>query len=179
MPFSVPLVLQIVDAVIYRLDTIGTRGFDPPGADPFGYDDAFREPVVFDETGGSSIADRKSSRAELSPIRVPCQVETANYDNLREGFQGNLSQSDMALVFHRKTLKALGLIDEDTGNVLIKTGDRVGSLEKHNVEGFVVLRLPAPEGLYVTQVMPRSWGFGSDGYDLHVAIINPRDPGTI
>lgn len=179
MPFSVPLVLEVVDAVIYRLDTVGTRGFDPPGAATYGYNDAFREPVVFDETGGSSIADRKTSRAELSAIRVPCQVETAQYDSLRQSFQGTLNQSDMALVFHRVTLKTLGLIDEDTGNVLISVGDRVAALERHNFEGSVVLRLPGPEGLYITQVMPRSWGFGNDGYDLHVAILNPRDPGTV
>lgn len=179
MPFSVPLVLEIVDAVIYRLDTIGTRGFKPPGSAAFGYDDAFREPVVYDTTGGSSVADRRSSRMELSAIRVPCQVETTQYDALRESFMGNLGQTDLALVFHRVTLKLMNLIDEDTGNVLIKTGDRVAGLEKHNLEGVIALQLPNPDGLYVTQVMPRSWGFGNDGYDLHIALLSSRDQGSM
>jgi len=178
MIFRVPLLLNIVDAVILRLDTEGTRATAPPTSAK-GYSDVFREPIVYDEEAGASIEGRKSTRTEMAAVRVPCQVETGQFDELRQSFAGDLPRSEMALVFHRKDLLPLGLIDPTSGNVTIKKGDRIEKLEKHNVPGVIALRLPSKEGLFVNQVLPASWGFGPDGYDLHIAFLSQRDEGTI
>lgn len=169
----VPLLLAKVDAVIYRIDITGTRSLDPPGAATSGYDDAFREPVVYDTTKGASIADRVVSRVELSPIRVPCQVETQLFDSLAEAYQGNLQQGEMAMVFSKIDLELMQLLDSTTNKPKIGVGDRVETFEKHNLPGVVAVAL-SDGGMFVREVFPASWGFG-DGQDLWVAIIISRD----
>src|SRR6185295_10120563 len=106
----VPLLLAVVDAIVYRLDVAATRALDPPGAATSGFDDAFREPVAYDTQQGSSVADRAVARVELAPVRVPCQVETTLYESLAEAYQGNLQQNELAVVFHVKDLTLRGLI---------------------------------------------------------------------
>jgi hypothetical protein len=175
MPFRVPLLLEVVDAVVHRLDITATRALNPVGPASSGYDDIFREPVVTDTTAGASVSGRVSSRQEQTAIRVPCQVETTLFEELRQAFTGNLSQTRMALVFHRQDLANLGLLDVVTNNILLKKGDRVSQLERRSL-AIPVLVFQAP-GLFVTEVYPASWGFGPDGHDLHLCILERRDEG--
>lgn len=173
MFISVPLILQPSDAVIYRLDTASTRADNPPGAATSGYDDAFREPVAYDTTQGASVAARVVDRKEFAPIRVPCQVETANFDLLRESYQGNLQQGEFALVFAVQDLQFLNLIDPGTNKPIFAVGDRVSSIEKHNLPG--VLSVPlSGEGYFFREVYPASWGF-NDTYNLWIGVITSRD----
>lgn len=169
----VPLILQVSDAVIYRLDTASTRSADPPGAATSGYNDAFREPVAFDTTAGASIADRQVERVEFAPVRIPCQVEVANFDLLRESYQGDLQQGEFALVFAVQDLQFYGMIDITTNKPKFKIGDRVSAIEKHNLPG--VLSVPlSGDGMYFREVFPASWGF-NDTYNLWIGIITSRD----
>ena len=177
MPFRVPLLLEVVEAVVHRLDTTATRAVNPAGPQPQGYDDVFREPVVTDPNSGSSVDARVESRVELAAVRVPCQVETTLFDELRMGFAGNLPQNRVTLVFHRQDLQMLNLIDLGTGNIQIGVGDRVSRLERKGL-GVPVLSIREP-GLYITEIIPASWGFGPDGHDLHLAILESRDRGVI
>lgn len=176
MAIRVPLLLEIVDAVVHRLDTTATRLDNPQGLAPQGYDDVFREPVVTDPDSGSSVDSRVSSRKEHPPIRVPCQVETTLFENLQMSFAGNMPSTRMTLVFHREHLLALGLLDPTTKNCIIQTGDRVSQLEQYNL-GVPTLVFEQP-GLFVTEVTPASWGFGPDGHDLHLVILERRDQGA-
>lgn len=177
MFIRVPLILSIVDAVINRIDTSSTRAVDPPGAATSGYDDAFREPIVFDTQQGSSIADRTSSRVEQAPIRVPCQVETTLFESLAQAYQGNLQQGEMAAIFHVKDLQLLNLIDTETNKPNIGIGDRISTFEKHNLIGVNAIQL-ADDGMYVREIYPASFGFG-DSYDLWVCIITSRDKANL
>lgn len=173
MFISVPLVLTVSDAVIYRLDVASTRADDPPGAATSGYNDAFREPVVYDTTQGASISSRVVDRKEFTPIRVPCQVETSNFDLLRESYQGNLQQGEFALVFAVQDLQFLNLLDPTTNKPIFKVGDRVSAIEKHNLPG--VLSVPmSGDGMFFREVYPASWGF-NDTYNLWIGIITSRD----
>ncbi len=173
----VPLLLSVVDAVINRIDIDATRAVDPPGAESSGYDDAFREPVVYDEEHGASVQERVVVREELPAITVPCQVETQLFDNLAQAYQGNLQQGEMALVFHVKDLTTLGLIDVTTNKPLISVGDRVSALHKHNMPTIVALAI-SQEGMFIREVFPASWGFG-DSYDLWIAVITNRDKASL
>lgn len=177
MHVSVPLLLSLVDVVILRRNAPGTRSFNPPGPASSGMDDIFREPVVYDQASGAQVTDREVATQYLDPIRVQCQVETTMYETLHMAATGNLPNSQVTFVTHRKNLRELGLIDDATGNPLIRVGDLVTSLERTN-QGIVVLTFPG-KGLYITEVRPASWGFGIDGHDLHLIIAEPRDPGTI
>ena len=176
MFITVPLILSISDAVIFRLDTASTRADDPPGIATSGYNDAFREPVVYDTTQGASIADRVVDRVELDPIRVPCQVETTLFDSLAMAYQGNLQQGEMALVFALQDLQLLNLIDPDTGHPLFGIGDRVQALEQHNLPGVTAVKLSG-DGMYFKEVFPASWGFNNN-FNLWVGVIVSRDKGT-
>lgn len=177
MPFRVPLLLEVVDAVVHRLDITATRAFNPVGPAASGYDDIFREPVVTDGTAGASVAGRVSSRQEMTAVRVPCQIETSLYEDLRQSFSGALPQSNMTLVFHRQNLADLGLLDPTTNNILLKKGDRISQLERRSL-GVPVLVF-RPPGLFINEIYPGSWGFGLDGHDLHLCILEQRDEGAL
>jgi hypothetical protein len=173
MGIIVPLILQVSDAVIYRANIAATRAADPPGAATSGFDDAFREPVAYDTTAGASIADRAVERVEFAPIRVPCQIEVANFNMLKESYQGDLQQGEFALVFAVADLQFLNYIDPSTNKPIFTVGDRVSAIEKHNLPG--VLSVPlSGDGMYFREVFPASWGF-NDTYNLWVGIITSRD----
>jgi hypothetical protein len=159
----VPLISPI-EAVIYRLDIQATWKEDPPGTqEDTGYDYLFREPVVSRTSGVRTV-----TRVEMSPVRVPAQVETLSYQQLQATFGGDNPATDMAFVLHRKHLEELGLLDTD-GNCVFKPGDRIDSIEKNGrtVNTF-------KKQLFVYEVRPRSWGFGPDGYDLEIVYTTHR-----
>lgn len=170
---TVPLILQPSAAVICRLNIAATRASDPPGAAAGGYDDAFREPVAYDTTQGASIAARQVARVEFAPVRAPCQVETANFDLLKESYQGNLQQGEFALVFAVQDLKFLNLMDPSTNKPIFGVGDRVSAIEKLNLPGVLAVPL-SDDGMYFREVFPASWGF-NDTYNLWIGIITSRD----
>lgn len=173
MIIRVPLVLQKTIAVIYPLDVTGTRAHDPVGPDTSGYDEILREPIVYNDVGGSRV----DSRQELPPIRIPCQVENMTDEQLKEEVSGDVPVSNMILIFHRADLERLSLLDSNR-NVIIKKGDRVSSFERYGAPiGTVVKTLTEP-GLYIHEMRSRSFGFGPDGHDLEFALLAERKHGA-
>lgn len=162
MLIRVPLLFPVT-AVIYPLDIQATWSTDPPGDPDTGYDYLYREPVVSRTSGARTV-----TRAENTPIEVPCQVETQTYEQLQAALGGDNPATDMAFVFHRQTLETMGLLDSDR-NCTIKPGDRIGSIKKgsRTVRTF-------RKNLYIYELRPRSWGFGPDGYDLEIAYTTYR-----
>jgi hypothetical protein len=175
--FRVPLLLTIVDAVIYRLDPVGTRAVDPPGPATEGYDDIFKEPVLYETTTHDS-ATRTSTRTELPPVRVPCQVEIFTQEQLRQMFTGNVPDTSMTLVTHRRDLELLGLVDLVTNRPSFGIGDRVSGLEKRNLPGVLARGFPAP-GFFISELRPGSWGFGDVGNDLELLFLSEREQGPV
>lgn len=169
MDIRVPLIAQTSVAVIYRLDPTATAAVDPPGPDAAGYDPVFREPIVYDNAG-----TRTSARRELAPVRVPCQVEAARFEELRQQFSGDAPNSNVVLVLHRQDLETLGLLDPTTRKLLIAVNDRVSGLERSGAPGQVVQPFVG-EGLFVFEVRPASFGFGPDGHDLELLYLNDRE----
>jgi hypothetical protein len=154
------------------LDISATRTLDPDGEDTAGYDPTFREPIVYD-TGGI----RTTSRQELPAVRIPCQVENATEERLRELGVGDDPVSNMLFVFHRLDLETLGLLDSNR-EVVIKKGDRISQLERYGSPVGTVIKKFAEPGLFVWEVRGRSWGFGPDGYDLELCIVEKRREGA-
>lgn len=152
----VPLI-NPVQAVISRLDTQTTWAQEPPGKLE-GYDDIFRESIPQDD-------GTLDSRIYMDPVRVPVQVETQSYEELRAEVGGDAPVSNVVLVAHRKGLQDLGLLDSVTGRPLLKKGDRIDWIEAPSGQRTVC----QPESpLYIWMILPRSWGFWDDGYALEV-----------
>lgn len=142
---------------IYRLDTAATAA-DPDGAGPLtaGYDPIFREPVV------TSTADGVGSkrRVEMAPVQVHAQIETGTFQRMNPVQNGIDPSSHMTLVMHLEELEANGYVDAATGMVVFKPSDRIGAFYK--LTGALVQSFPNPPGLFITEVMPSSYGLGID-----------------
>ena len=146
-------------AELFRLDTHAMATADPDGPGPLasGYDPDFKEPVLVD-ADDDGIGERV--RAEHPPVRVPCQVDTKVFEELRMFASGNAPRSRIDLVFHFKDLERLGLVHADTGEALIRPGDRLGAI--YDRAGALVQSVRTPPGLYVTEARPI-------GFGLHMA----------
>jgi len=171
--FRVPLLLEKSLAMLYRLDVQATKLVRPYVGATAGYDDDFREPLVFDDVRGGKTT-RQSARIELPPIRVPCQVETQRFERLDQKPPGDVPDSDVQLVFHRMDLLQLKLIDPYSNELAIKKNDRVSHIEAYRFPGKVSQQFEPP-GLYITQIVPGSFGFGPDGFDLHIVYLGIRE----
>jgi hypothetical protein len=164
MPIRVPLVLETTDAVIHRLDISSTKTVGPYTGASGGYDQTFREPRVFDKANA-----RQESTLYLPAVRVPCQVEVADFERLQQLFQGDVPTTALTLVLSRIDLERLGLIDTSTGRPVFNVNDKVTQFERF---GKIIRTFVEP--LYVWQVQPASWGFGN-GYDLELLHCGDRE----
>jgi len=176
MAFSVPLLLEVSLAVIHRLDPMATKVLEPYTGATSGYDKDFREAVTFDRDQ-DDVPTRSHARVEQPAIRVPCQVEPVRFDQLKQIFSGTTPDSEWQLVFHRADLRRMGLVDRETGMPKIKVNDRVERIEARARPGKATLSFAEP-GLYIYEIRPGSFGFGTDGYDLHIAFLHSHERGA-
>ena len=79
-------------ADIRRIDTAAMATSELDGVGPLtgGYDSDFKEPVLVDRDG-DGIGERM--RAEHAPVRIPCQVDTKAFEELRMFAAGNAPRS--------------------------------------------------------------------------------------
>jgi len=142
-------------AELHRLDTASMASVDPDGPGPLtsGYDPDFKEPVLVDQDD-DGIGERV--RQEHPPVRVPCQVDTKAFEELRMFASGNAPRSRIDLVLHFKDLERLGLVDPATGDALVRPGDRLGAI--YDKAGALVQEVRTPPGLYVTEARPIGFG---------------------
>jgi hypothetical protein len=143
-------------AEIVQLDTVATAE-DPDGAGPLtsGYDSDFKETVI---VPGSEWRGR-DARSEKPVIRVPCQVEVGEFGQLQELLTGMSPKSHLVLVFHFEDLERMGLVDQASGDALLKVDDRLVSIRDYHT-GDLVQAVRTPPGLYITEVRPQSFGLG-------------------
>lgn len=173
MIIRVPLLLQRSIAVVHRLNISATRLHNPDGEDVYGYDETLKETITYDRAVEGAV----DSRRESSEVRIPCQIETWRYEELRQVGLGDAPVTNMVFVFHREDLEKLGLLDSEK-TILLKKGDRISHLEKYGaVSGMVTKRFNDP-GLYIYELRPGSWGFGPDGYDLEIVFTARRQEGA-
>ena len=173
--FRVPLILETSLAVIYRLNPSATESLVPYSGGT-GYNKSYREPIVYDAVRQGKTV-REYARSELPPIKVPCQVESGDFESLRQTQDGDAPDTSMILVVHRQDLTLMSLIDPDTNEILIKVNDRVSHLESSQLPGKVTQQFKG-SGLYIQSVEPASFGFGPDGFDLHLLVLAERQKGT-
>ena len=173
----VPL-LSPVQLVISRLDLQNTRRVDPDGAGPLtsGYDADLREPHVYTDPARETRVD---ARRYLPAIRVPCQVEVKDFEQVRQRFGGDAPVTQMTFVLHVMDLRRLGYWLTDTqcergGGPALKTNDRIDRIERTGRPGEVVY--PLKEKLFIYELEPGSWGFGPSGQDL-VIVWTANRPG--
>lgn len=140
---------------IARLDTVATAE-DPDTTGPLtsGYDDDFREAVIVPDSSGIGT----SARVEMTPVRVRAQIETGMFQDQEPIQNGNESYSKFNLVMHLQELETSGYVDATTGMVLFKPGDRISAI--YDLRGALVQTFPNPPGLYISEVMPASYGLG-------------------
>jgi len=149
------LIFEFV-ADLYRLDTAATAA-DPDGVGPLaaGYDPDFGESVRLDPDGDGV---GEPVRREHAPVRIPCQVDTKIFDELRAAGTGNAPRSRVDLVFHFRDLERLGLVDATTDDALVRPGDRLAGI--YDRAGALVQAVQTPPGLYVTEARPVGFGLG-------------------
>ncbi|HHH27240.1 MAG TPA: hypothetical protein ENK57_02670 [Polyangiaceae bacterium] len=142
-------------AELFRLDTQAMATVDPDGPGPLqgGYDADFKEPVLVDQND-DGVGERVGQ--EHAPARVPCQVDTKAFEELRMFASGNAPRSRIDLVFHFKDLERLGLVDPGTGDALLRPGDRLGAI--YDKADALVQQVRTPPGLYVTESRPIGFG---------------------
>lgn len=172
MAFRVPLLYPSA-IVVSRLDIAATRAVDPPGSLAAGYDPDLREPIAYEDAGTLSVdgePTKADARRYMAAVRIPCQVEVKDFEEVMQKFQGNTAVTQMVFVLHNKNLAQLGL----TG--LLKDNDRIDAVEKNGSPGVVVQALENP--LYIFKIEPGSWGMGPTGQDLQVVytVNRPNDP---
>lgn len=142
-------------AELYRLDPQAMAGPDGPATPQRGYDPDFKEPALFD-ADDDGVGERV--RAELVPVRLPCQVEPHAVEALRMLATGNAPRSQLELIFHFADLERRQLVDAATGEALIRPGTRLGAL--YDGSGTLLHVVRTPPGLYATEARPI--GFGLD-----------------
>jgi hypothetical protein len=148
------LIFQFL-AEVFRLDTQAMDGSDPDGPGPLesGYDPDFKEPVLVYQID-DGIGER--FRAEYPPVKIPCQVETKVFEELRMLGSGNAPKSRVDLVFHYRDLERLQLVDSASGDAVIRPGDRLNAI--YDKAENLVQAIRTPPGLYVTESQPIGFG---------------------
>ncbi len=159
-------------AELHRLDTHAMATTDPDGTGPLSssYDDDFKEPVRIDaEDDGVGAAVRH----EHTPVRLPCQIEPQVFDLLRMEASGGVSRSDIDMVFHFKDLERHGLVDDTTGDALIRPSDRLGAI--YDTSGALVQEIRTPPGLFVKEARPMGFGLGRARPQRNLLIVSFHD----
>ncbi len=118
-------------------------------------DPDFKE-AALEDPNGDGLDD--GVRTELSPIRVPCQVEPESFEAINMLASGNSPRTRLELVFHFRDLERLGLVDQATGNPLIQPGDRLQAL--YGTSGVLVQTFRNPPGVFVREARPIGFGLG-------------------
>lgn len=121
---------------------------------------------------------KEQARIELSPVRIPCQVEPDALDELRLFDTGASPRLRVVLVFHFRHLERLGLVDARTGAPLLGPGDRLDAL--YDRAGALVQSFPVPPGLYVTDLRASGFGLGTrrPRRNLLLAVFEDRQQAT-
>lgn len=134
-------------AEIAMLAAAQTRSVDPDGAGPLtgGFDDDFDEILVFTQAGS-----RQEARRDAESVFVPCNVKTEDWEALQQFMSGNVPNSQLVLIIHRKDLEGMELINVDRGEPLIRVNDRILSFRDENHRILYQPRAP----FYVTEVRP-------------------------
>lgn len=158
-------------AEIAQLDTLATSK-DPDGAGALtsGYDPDFREPVrvppITNEGPGTPVREERT-------VRVLCQIETMTYEELNEFFSGNSPNTVLTLVMHYRDLERAGFIDPETGDAMLRVGDRLVAF--YDRCGNLVQQLREP--VYCIQAQPTSYGMGA-ARNLLLAFFQSRESGA-
>jgi hypothetical protein len=156
-------------AEIAQLDTLATAA-DPDGSGPMssGYDADFKETAMVPSAGWRGHDARKEKPA----VCIPCQVEIGKFGELQELLTGSSPRSQLVLVFHFQDLEAMGLVEPITGDARLRVNDRLVSIRDYHTSE-VVQAVRTPPGLYITEVLPESFGIGLRR-NLLVATLNQR-----
>ena len=137
-------------AELRRRDVATARG---PPSTPSGMDEDFREPVLVD-ANDDGLGERR--RRELPAVHVACQVEPAAIEEQRMYPAGNSPRSKLMLLFHFTDLERQALVDPETGEALIRPGDRLAAL--YDRGGRLVQAVETTPGLYAVEARPIGFG---------------------
>lgn len=164
---------QLVD--IERIDTATTRS-------SAGYDDDFREPVLAAETPTTpGVPNAGSPRGTIATqystaIRLRAQVESRDWNVLRQFANGNAARSEVTLVLHYSDLEAASLIDS-TGAPMLRVGDRLRRIVHPRTLDTIIEFADTP-GLYAIRVDDASFGLSGGTRNLLLVTFQDREQGV-
>jgi len=141
---------------IAQLDAEATdEDVDGAGILTSGYDDDFKETIVFDQPDASGNTVTRGSTRQESNVCVYAQIDTTFFERLQQLRSGASPDSAIELTFHISDLEQRGLIDLDTGDTLLKVNDRLVSIA--DCQGNLIQTIPTPPGLYITHIRPSAF----------------------
>jgi hypothetical protein len=158
------------------MDVVATAA-DPDDTGPHtsGYDPDFREIVKVEDPENP---DRNYGIAakESNIIRVPFQEDDVDrWEFLRMLGSGNSPSNTMRIVLHIDDIEELGLLDSNTGGLIIKPDDQLVAV--YDRDEVLIQTVRDPPGLYVREVSP-NFGFRS-GRNLFFLTLESRDLGPM
>jgi hypothetical protein len=145
----------------------GTRKFNPPGPDSSGYDDVWREPVLYIDP---TTSQRKDSRiTNKTNYTFLAQVEVNREHVKRYDAAGDFPDFDILLVASVRDLVRRGYMETD-GRPKIQVGDRVLTAKNKRTAAVQATWTD----LWIVEWRHASWGFGA-GRDLVLFICQKRE----
>ena len=162
-------------AEVEPLDQAATATLDPDAGGPLvsGYDDVYREvrTVPSEDQVGTDVTQY------APPFLIPAQFHTGATPGqlmlLKQTVTGNVASAMVQLLMLFDDLESLGLVDMQTGQALIKVGDRLKAV--YDMDSNLIQLIPTPPGLYVVQALP-IFGLGGVRNLLEVSF-ESRDTG--
>lgn len=161
-------------AALYQLDTEATAADtgEVPGT-TVGYDADFKEPVRLPAPSEQGPGTR--NRVEKPVLYLPCQVEVTKLEELRMSDAGNVPAANITLVFHFADLEEKNLIDELTGEALLRPGDRLAAL--YRMDGTLIRKFTSAP-LFAMEVQDNSIGLAAATRNLLLMTFSTRDKVT-
>lgn len=162
-----PLRGMLIRPILIEIERIDPAATKVAG----GYDPIFKEPVPTRVNPGKVGEVRKDGMQRRPPIKVRAQMERGPFMALAMQASGNVAQSSLRGVLHRRDLEKGGLI-LPSGAPDFHVGDRL--IARYTLLGKLIAKEPDPPGLYVTQVQPAGEGLGG-AQNLVVLYFDSRD----
>ncbi len=160
-------------ATFKLLDVEATAANDIDGGTPGGHDGGY-DHILGEVVAWGPDDNRQTARVETE-VKFLVQVEPEKVDEANMLGGGTEPARRMSLIAFVPALRAAGLQNPD-GSFKIKFGDRLYQL-RHRLYNTLLAQYDDPQGMYVTQVQPISWGFPSADNNLLQIVVTQRRQG--
>ena len=156
-------------AEIHQLDTAASASSPGAGYNPVTREARKRAPISGEGPGGSGRVEKEP------PVRIRAQVEVNTFEVQRSITSGQSPTGQVVLCLHVRDVERAGLVDEESGEPLLRVNDRLGAL--YDIRGRLIQAFRDSPGLYCSEVRPYGPGLGGRR-NLLLMTFDPPDVGV-